>query len=106
VSPTTPFLVASLPNHTKMFELVHVVTSMEDFGEKEGGGAATQPSVNNPVCEFIDPRFRENKHKTLVFSHRKRAFWACFRENCVYIFRHSRQLSVGGIWVADYYFNC
>ncbi len=49
VSPATPFLVASLPNHTKMFELVHVVTSMEDFGEKEGGGAATQPSVNNPA---------------------------------------------------------
>ncbi len=31
VSPATPFSVASLPNHTKMFELVHVVTSMEDF---------------------------------------------------------------------------
>jgi hypothetical protein len=32
------------------------------------------------VPEFIDPRFRENSPKTLVFSHRKRAFWACFRE--------------------------
>jgi hypothetical protein len=31
VRPATPFSVASLPNHTKMFELVHVVTSMEDF---------------------------------------------------------------------------
>jgi hypothetical protein len=41
-----------------------------------------------PVPEFIDPRFRENKPKTLVFSHRKRAFWACFRENSVYNFRH------------------
>ncbi len=40
------------------------------------------------VPEFIDPRFRENKPKTLVFSHRKRAFWACFRENCVYNFGH------------------
>ncbi len=38
--------------------------------------------------EFIDPRFRENKPKTLVFCHRKRAFWACFRENCVYNFGH------------------
>ncbi len=37
----------------------------------------------SPVPEFIDPRFRENKSKTLEFSHRKRAFWACFRENCV-----------------------
>jgi hypothetical protein len=41
-----------------------------------------------PVPEFIDPRFRENKPKTLVFSHRKRAFWACFGENCVYNFGH------------------
>jgi hypothetical protein len=43
---------------------------------------------SSPVPEFIDPRFRENKPKTLVFSHRKRAFWACFRENCVYNFGH------------------
>jgi hypothetical protein len=43
---------------------------------------------SNPVPEFIDPRFRENKPKTLVFSHRKRAYWACFRENCVYNFGH------------------
>ena len=40
------------------------------------------------VPEFIDPRFRENKAKPLVFSHRKRAFWACFRENWVYNFGH------------------
>ncbi len=40
------------------------------------------------VPEFIDPRFRENKLKTLIFSHRKRAFWACFRENSVYNFGH------------------
>jgi hypothetical protein len=31
VSPAAPFLDASLPNHTKMFELVHVVTSIDDF---------------------------------------------------------------------------
>ncbi len=41
-----------------------------------------------PVPEFIDLRFRENRPKTLLFSHRKRAFWACFRENRVYNFRH------------------
>jgi hypothetical protein len=46
------------------------------------------PAVEISVPEFIDPRFRENKPKTLVFSHRKRAFWACFRENCVYNFGH------------------
>jgi hypothetical protein len=27
VSPATPFSDGSLPNHTKMFELVHMVTS-------------------------------------------------------------------------------
>jgi hypothetical protein len=32
LSPATLFSGASLPNHTKMFELVHLVTSMEDFG--------------------------------------------------------------------------
>ncbi len=38
--------------------------------------------------EFIDQRFRENKPKTLIYSHRKRAFRACFRENRDYNFRH------------------
>ncbi len=41
-----------------------------------------------PSVYTIHPRFRENKTKTLVFSHRKRVFWACFRENCVYNFGH------------------
>ncbi len=41
--------------------------------------------------EFIDLRFRENKPKALVFSHRQRAFWACFHENWVYKF--GQQLS-------------
>jgi hypothetical protein len=31
VSPATLFSDASVPNHTKMFELVHMVTSMNDF---------------------------------------------------------------------------
>jgi hypothetical protein len=34
------------------------------------------------------PSFCENKLKTLVFSHTKRAFWACLRENWVYNFGH------------------
>ncbi len=45
-------------------------------------------SLATLVPEFIDPRFRENKPKTLVFSHRKRVVWACFRENWVYNFGH------------------
>jgi hypothetical protein len=32
LSPATLFSDVSLPNHTKMFELGHMVTSMEDFG--------------------------------------------------------------------------
>jgi hypothetical protein len=32
--------------------------------------------------------FHENEPKKLVFSHTKRAFWACFRENWVYNFGH------------------
>jgi hypothetical protein len=36
----------------------------------------------------------ENKPKTLVFSHTKRAFWACFRENWVYNFGH-RSIFIG-----------
>ncbi len=39
------------------------------------------------------PSFHENKPKTLVFSHTKRAFWACFRENWVYNFGHRERLS-------------
>ncbi len=31
LSPATLFSDVSLPNHTKMFELVHMVTSMGDF---------------------------------------------------------------------------
>jgi hypothetical protein len=31
LNPPTLFSDVSLPNHTKMFELVHMVTSMEDF---------------------------------------------------------------------------
>ncbi len=48
------------------------------------------------VPEFIDPRFPENKPKTLVFSHTKRAFWVCFRENRVYNFRHWTSVVVAG----------
>jgi hypothetical protein len=37
LSPATLFSDASLPNHTKMFELVHLVTSVDDFGCEEPG---------------------------------------------------------------------
>ena len=36
LSPATLFSGASLPNNTNMFELVHLVTSMEDLGGGEG----------------------------------------------------------------------
>ena len=37
LSPATLFSGASLPNHTKMFELVYLVTSMEDFDSSQVG---------------------------------------------------------------------
>jgi hypothetical protein len=37
------------------------------------------------------PSFCKNKLKTLVFSHRKWTFWACFRENWVSKFGHSTE---------------
>ncbi len=42
LSPATLFSGASLPNHTKMFELVHLVTSVDDFGWEEGGGGGAK----------------------------------------------------------------
>jgi hypothetical protein len=43
-------------------------------------------SVNPPGARIYRPSFHEKKPQTLVFSHTKRAFWACFRENWVYNF--------------------
>ncbi len=45
-----------------------------------------------PECTYR-PSFRENKPKTLVFSHWKWAFWSRFRENWVYKFGHCRFLT-------------
>ncbi len=39
-------------------------------------------------ARIYGPSFRETKPKTLVFSHTKWAFWACFRENWAYNFGH------------------
>ncbi len=44
--------------------------------------------VNVTGARIYRPSFHENTVKTLVFSHRKRACWACFRENWVYKFGH------------------
>ncbi len=38
LSPATLFPGAPLPNHTKMFEHVHLVTSMEDFAGSQSLG--------------------------------------------------------------------
>ncbi len=43
VSPATLYSDASVPNHTKMFELVHMVTSMDDFGLVRVGGCTSTP---------------------------------------------------------------
>ncbi len=46
MSPATPFSDASLPNHTKMFELVHVVTSMDDFDSNQGRPTLTESTLS------------------------------------------------------------
>jgi hypothetical protein len=56
-------------------------------------------SERSAVPELIDARFRENKVQTLVYSHWKRAFWACFRENWVYNFGHWGQIQ--SPWLVD-----
>jgi hypothetical protein len=48
----------------------------------------TLTTLNVPGARIYRLSFHENKPKTLVFSHTKRAFWACFRENWIYNFGH------------------
>jgi hypothetical protein len=55
VSPATPFSDATLPNHTKMFELVHMVTSMDDFGNQGTVIDTTSVVDRNDLLRF---RFR------------------------------------------------
>jgi hypothetical protein len=59
--------------------------------------ALTARTVN--ILDYIRariyrPSFHENKPKTLVFSHTKRAFWACFRENWIYNFGRTNVFSI------------
>jgi hypothetical protein len=60
LSPATLFSGASLPNHTKMFELVHLVTSMEDFG------CGSPPAVWQPACVVAEtwPSTRSSMNST------------------------------------------
>jgi hypothetical protein len=53
----------------------------------------------NTGARIYRPSFHENKPKTLVFSHTKRGFLACFRENWVYNFGHgSINSGTGNQW--------
>ncbi len=49
VSPATLFSDGSPPNHTKMFVLVHMVTSMDDFG----GGRVPIPTRGHTLWYSI-----------------------------------------------------
>jgi hypothetical protein len=51
------------------------------FCKTEIGHRVVQYILNLSSARIYGPSFRENKLKTLVFSHRKRAFWVSFREN-------------------------
>ncbi len=61
-------------------------------------GRAYSRSRNKSSAWIYRPSFRENKPKTLGFSHRKRAFWAGFRENWVYKFGHCSS-RIYTIWI-------
>ncbi len=50
---------------------------------KVGSDSETSWKVESIRARIYRPSFHENKPKKLVFSHTKRAFWACFRENWV-----------------------
>jgi hypothetical protein len=69
----------------KQADRARICTILRGLGINSG---LHRPAESIPVPEFIDPPFRENKPKTLIFSHRERAYWACFRENSVYNFGH------------------
>ena len=53
MSPATPFSDASLPNHTKMFELVHLVTSVDDFAGVQQKEVRDQGFPKLSVCSFV-----------------------------------------------------
>jgi hypothetical protein len=66
----------------------------------------TEKFVCDPRIWLACSHFRENKPETIVFSHRKQAFWACFRENCLYNFGHWRVLNCDFEDIANnYYFS-
>jgi hypothetical protein len=56
--------------------------------EVAGGGQYFGRRQTQLCARIYRPSFRENKLNTLVFSHAKRAYWACFPENWVYKFGH------------------
>ncbi len=52
--------------------------------------------------------FHENKPKTLIFSLRKRAFWACFCENWLYKFGHwyhAKNVSTKATFLSGFYLS-
>ncbi len=53
----------------------------------------------NNSFRIYRPSFRENKPKMLCSNDRKQGFWACFRENWVYKFRHKYE-APGNRWVS------
>jgi hypothetical protein len=53
VSPATSFSDASLPNHTKMFKLVHVITSTDDSVDVHCVFFSTKCSLDVLVYHFL-----------------------------------------------------
>jgi hypothetical protein len=72
----------------------HTRLLLKGWGSPNSNGEtlSTLPTLCLPLnsARIYRPSIRKNKPKTLVFSHRKRAFWACFREYWVYNFGHRK----------------
>ncbi len=63
------------------------------------------PRGYKSCARIFRPSFRENKPKTLVFSHTKRAFWAGFREYWVYNFGHCSSRPRGYVLNCVFFYN-
>ena len=61
-----PVVYIDLVHHMPIVIIVHVLAVVSIFTMP---GMPVVSVFTMPVPEFIDPRFRENKPKSLVFSH-------------------------------------
>ncbi len=79
-APSPPMIPTASPPNT-LYTSVH-----SSWNHRSCTALKLKVGINliHTGARIYRPSFHENKPKTLVFSNRSRAFWACFRENWVY----------------------